>query len=429
MLTYLIATQQKDGHWSQNMFPNGRAYWTGIQLDEAGFPILLAAKLQELKSLGSLQGVDAMVTAATGYLAQHGPISPQDRWEENAGASPFTLAVIVTALVAGSSFLSKEDKTYALSLADYWNERIEDWTYTNEGGLEDEANVEGYYVRIAPALADGGLLGRIEVRNRVDESLKVDALISMDFLYLARLGLRAAKDPKMQNTLKVAERLLKVDTPSGVSFYRYNQDGYGEHKDGRPFDGTGIGRAWPLLTGERGHFALQEGKDPKPYLNAMINMTGPGGLIPEQVWESDPIPEHLLYPGKPSGSAMPLVWAHAEFLKLLYALEKGEPLELLESLKNRYKFQVPKAKTWHWRTEIPFESLPKGKALIIEARQAFALQYQLDDKAPVEKESQRLGLGMVGLHFKRSEFSNQQMLSFKLRFHNDETFDGRIKLS
>lgn len=428
MLAYLIATQQKDGHWSQNMFPDGKPYWTGIQLDEVGFPVLLAAKLKELNALGEVQGVEDMAARAIAYLAQHGPISPQDRWEENAGASPFTLAVSVAALVAGSSFLNKDDKAYALSLADYWNERIENWTYSNKGGWDEKAGVEGYYVRIAPNLSDGGLVGRIDVRNRNNESLDVTALISMDFMYLSRLGLRAASDPKMQNTLKVAEMLLKVDTPSGVSFHRYNQDGYGEHEDGSPFNGTGIGRAWPLLTGERGHFALQEGEDPQAYLSAMIKMTGPGGLIPEQIWDSEAIPEHYLYPGKPSGSAMPLVWAHAEFLKLLYAMKQGEPLELLDSVKKRYKFQVPRAKTWHWRSDTPFSSLPTGRNLIIEASQTFSLEYQLGDTDPQEKTAQKLGLGIYGLRFKRTELSNHKMLNFSLRFQTDESKNGRIQL-
>src|SRR5690606_1415851 len=115
------------------------------------------------------------------------------------------------------------------------------------------------------------------------------------------------------------------ETPLGVAYRRYNEDGYGEHADGRPFDGTGIGRPWPLLAGERGHLDLLLGRDVRDWLVGMARMTGPGGLIPEQVWDAEPIPQRMLFPGRPTGSAMPLVWAHAEFLKLLAARESGRP--------------------------------------------------------------------------------------------------------
>ncbi len=134
----------------------------------------------------------------------------------------------------------------------------------------------------------------------------------------------------------VADGLLAVDLPTGRAWHRYNEDGYGEHADGTPFDGSGIGRAWPLLTGERGHLALAAGEDPLPYLAAMTAMTGPGGMLPEQVWDADPIPPLFLEPGRPTGAAMPLVWAHAEFVKLVNAIRRGRPIEQLAAVVDRY---------------------------------------------------------------------------------------------
>ena len=243
MLTYLIATQRPDGGWSQNGFPDGRPFWTGVQLDEVGFPILLAAKLQEYGALDGLGGIAEMIRRAAGYLAQNGPISPQDRWEENAGISPFTLGIEIAALVAAADHLPAEDRPYALSLADYWNERLEEWTYVEGGAFIEEFGVEGYYVRIAPAMSEGGLCGRVDVRNRGGERVPAVTLIGMEYLYLPRLGLRDPRDPRIQNTLKITESILKVETPHGIAYHRYNGDGYGEHEDGRPFDGT----AWPRV--------------------------------------------------------------------------------------------------------------------------------------------------------------------------------------
>ena len=133
------------------------------------------------------------------------------------------------------------------------------------------------------------------------------------------------------------DQKLKTDTPSGPVWHRYNGDGYGEHEDGSAFDGSGRGRGWPLLTGERGHYALLSGDDPLPYLEAMAAMTGVGGLIPEQVWDSEPVPEYHLNPGKPSGSAMPLVWAHSEFIKLCYSRILGYPVDRPVATWKRYQ--------------------------------------------------------------------------------------------
>jgi hypothetical protein len=127
-----------------------------------------------------------------------------------------------------------------------------------------------------------------------------DEEVSIDFLQLVRLGLRGADDARIQDSIKMVDALLKADTPNGPVWHRYNGDGYGEHDDGRPFDGTGRGRAWPLLAGERGHFELVAGNDPLPYLKAMAAMTGPSGMIPEQVWDSAAVPERRLFPGRPT---------------------------------------------------------------------------------------------------------------------------------
>jgi glucoamylase len=413
MLSYLVATQSSDGHWSQNFFPDGSPYWTGIQLDEVGFPIIFARRALELGS-PEPPSIAPMVRNAASYLAHNGPISPQDRWEENPGASPFTLAVEVAALIAAAEWLDAADRTYALELADCWNERIEEWTYIEGTELAHEQGVSGYYVRIGPPPAQGGLRGRVQVQNREGETVAASALVGLDFLYLARLGIRQASDPKLSDTLKVVDALLRVETPNGAAYHRYPDDGYGEHADGSPFDGHGIGRGWPLLTGERGHGELLRGNDPHPYLNAIAEMTGPGGLIPEQVWDSDPIPERFLYPGKPSGSAMPLVWAHAEFLKLLTATATRRPIELLDVVNTRYGAVRPRASTFFWRDDVPFAQLDRGRALVIEGIAPFSLDYTFDNGSMwASRDSATLGLDMHGVRFAAAELADHRALRFR----------------
>jgi glucoamylase len=391
MLAYLIAMQNPDGHWAQNFYPDGRAFWKGIQLDEVGFPILLATKLLELGQLesdeGVLIGVRSMVGSAARYIVRNGPITPQDRWEEDTGLNGFTLAVLVAALVAAGEWLQGEARTQVLRTADDWNARIEDWIYAEGTPLARTHGVTGHYVRIAPEAGRPLQDQHVAVRNRASMIIPVTDLVAMDYIALARFGLRDARDPKMVDTTKVCEAMLGTDTPKGRVYHRYNEDGYGEHADGAPFDGTGIGRGWPLLTGERGHLALMSGDDARPYLTAMAKMTGPCGMIPEQVWDTEAIPDLSLAPGSPSGSAMPLVWAHSEYLKLATAIETGRPFELLECVAKRYGGKPPVRKDWLWRSEAPVAEVPKGSVLRIEDLRRFVLHYSRDNWTTTEESS------------------------------------------
>ncbi|KXU97678.1 glucan 1,4-alpha-glucosidase [Caballeronia megalochromosomata] len=425
VLGYLIATQRVDGSWSQNSYPDGRPFWTGVQLDEVGFPVLLAARLVEDGAMGGVTGMTEMIARAIGYLARNGPGSPQDRWEENAGISPFTLGIEIAALVTAAEHLPAADSTYALSLADYWNERLEDWTYVENGTFSQAFDIDGYYVRIAAPPGKGGLRGRIDIANRAGRSTPAGALIGMECLYLARLGLRDARDQRIQNSVKVIDGLLGVQTPHGIAYRRYNGDGYGEHENGAPFDGTGVGRLWPLLTGERAHLDLLLGIDPLPYLEMMTCMTGASRLIPEQVWDADPIPERALEAGKPTGSAMPLVWAHAEFLKLLIARHRRRPIELLSSVERRYHAQRPEAATWHWRHAQPFDALPAGRALIIENPEPFHLHYGFDGWHEVsDKPSEARAFSIQGVRFDRADVSDHSVLDFTFYFPESQRWAG-----
>ncbi len=380
LAAYLIATQNADGHWAQNLFPSGEPFREGIQLDQTSFPIVLIAKLCELGELGDLNGADEVVQRAIAYLIRSGPVTPQDRWEENRGVSVFTLVVMITAIVAGADLIPDEqedEREYVLSYADYLNRRIEDWLYVEGTKLDRKYGTSGHYIRMATDEIFGGQHGQLPIANHSDLSLPADEVVSMDFTYLSRMGLRRPEDRRMLDTLKVSEGELRGDTPNGPSFHRYTADGYGEHDDGSPFDGRGRGRLWPLLTGERGVLATQLGENPKVYLDALCHMTGPGGMLPEQVWDSDPIPERGLYPGRPSGSAMPLLWAQAEFVTLAVASVTGEPVELLDVVVKRYGFERPEPDTWHWRETRRFRSCRAASICLWKAVSRFACTWDL----------------------------------------------------
>ncbi len=416
MLAYLIATQAHDGHWTQNFYPGGEPYWTGVQLDETAFPILLSEKLREMGLLDGLSGLTPMIQAAVRFLVRKGPVTPQDRWEESEGISPFTLAVEIAALTAAASVLEDEQESdFAASFADYLNERVEDWVYVSGSGLSRRYGVEGHYIRIAPPSVLHGDLGTLSIANTGGRSFPAEDIVSLEFLYLVRLGLREATDAKVKQTMQVVEGELGMDTPAGRGYRRYSHDGYGEHEDGAPFDGSGKGRLWPLLTGEIGHLALLSGNDVTPFLQTMVKMAGRGGLLPEQVWDEDAPSGSLAQPGRPTGSAMPLLWAHAEYLKLIAARKQGVPIESLDSVKAKYGGKRPAAKTWHWRADAPFVAAPHGRDIRIELPFSFRLHVGFDGWQNIsDRESEEVGFDLFGVVLSADDTKHHGRIDFTL---------------
>jgi glucoamylase len=161
-------------------------------------------------------------------------------------------------------------------------------------------------------------------------------VVGGDFLYLVRLGILDPNDPVVRDSIQVIDRVIKYDFPSGPCWRRYNHDGYGQKDDGSAFDGTGVGRSWPILTGERGHYELAAGGDPMPFIKALEEFSNSGGMTTEQLWDAVDLPAQDLLRGKPTGAAMPLCWSHAEYTALVRSRHDGVCFDRLETAFQRY---------------------------------------------------------------------------------------------
>jgi len=205
------------------------------------------------------------------------------------------------------------------------------------------SDVKRHYMRIKPpekgeayACEDCGT-EMIHINNRppgTQTEFEAREIIDAGFLELVRYGVRRADDPLVIDSLKVVDAVLKTDLPQGPGWHRYNFDGYGQRADGGPFKGWGQGRVWPLFTGERAHYELAAGNDPTPLISTYERFSTPGQMMPEQVW--DEADRQGLEKGKPAGSAVPLVWAHAEYLKLLRSAVDGKVFDRIDSVYTRY---------------------------------------------------------------------------------------------
>ena len=428
VLRYLEVTQEADGRWAQNLWLDGRPYWGGLQMDEAALPILLVDLLcrKAPEAMEEPSRWWPMVRKAAGFLARNGPVTQQDRWEEDAGYSPFTLAVEVAALLAAAEIADEVAQSaaamYLRDTADAWNDNIERWTYALGSDLARQIGVEGYYVRIAPPETDcaaSPLQGFVPIKNRPpDRSMEAAThVISPDSLALVRFGLRAPDDPRIANTIKVIDALLRVRLPQGPCWYRYNGDGYGEHEDGSPFDGTGIGRPWPLLAGERAHYELAAGRvdSAEALLRVMEYSTEGSRLIPEQVWDAPDIPERELFTGKPSGSACPLVWAHAEYIKLRRSLREGTIFDQPPQTVQRYVFEKRRCTIFTWRFNNKPRSIPCGKTLRLDLLSPAMVHWSFDGWQTAQDSSTwdtGLGVYVVDLPTEKLTVGRQIVFTF-----------------
>ncbi len=439
VLHYLEATQEADGHWAQNMWLDGRPYWNGLQMDETAFPILLVDLLRResprcFRDYGRWW---PMVRKAASFIVANGPVTQQDRWEEDGGYSPFTLAAEISALLIAADLAQaigqSDDAEFLRQNADTWNDNIERWCYAVNSDLARQLGVEGYYVRIAPSDSDGAaspLQGFVPIKNRAvaGSSARAVEVVSPDALALVRFGLRAPDDPRILNTLKVIDELLRVKLPQGPAWYRYNGDGYGEHEDGSPFDGTGIGRPWPLLAGERAHCELAAGHadTAEALLGVLENSTGFTRLIPEQVWDTTDIPERELFAGKGTGSACPLVWAHSEYIKLRRSLLDGKIFDQPSQTVERYLEKKTSSQYFNWRFNNKARTMPCGKKLRLLLLEEAMVHWSFDNwQTTADSESKESGWNLQHVDLPTEKLAAGRRIVFTFYWKKSGQWEGQ----
>jgi glucoamylase len=329
-LDWLLTTmQQPDGHFLQNAFADGTPYWTGIQMDETALPIVLAWKLGRTDAATYIKHIKP----AADYIVKNGPVTGQERWEENSGYSPGTIAAEIAGLVCAADIARVNGDTTSeanyLATADYWQKKVESWTFTTSGSIGDGKYFERIDDNGNPN--DGHLL---QIRNG-GGSYDERSIVDSSFLELVRLGVKPWNNPYILSSLKAIDSTIKQTIPGkGEGFFRYNHDGYGETSTGADYTGAGIGRLWPIFTGERGHFAIASGEKADPYLATMRAFANSSYMIPEQVWDNNAPPGYS--PGTPTKSMTPLSWSMAEYITLLASNYSGQVMDLPAIVKERY---------------------------------------------------------------------------------------------
>jgi glucoamylase len=433
-LIYLAASQLPDGRFPQNFWIDGTPYWGGIQLDEVAFPILLAWRLHQENALLDFDPY-VLVKRAACYLVRHGPATKQERWEDSSGYSPSTMAACIAALICAACFCRERgDSATAQFLeeyAEFLEGHIETWMVTTEGTLLP--NVNRHWIRLLPADVDDPYPGEdpnagvATIPNQPPgEVLQLPAkeIVDAGFLELVRYGIRRADDPVIVDSLRVIDAVLKVETPNGPCWRRYNHDGYGQRDDGGPFMGWGKGRAWPLLTGERAHYEFAAGRDVRPLIRAMEQFATCTGLLTEQIWDEPDRPEMHMCLGKPTTAAMPLMWAHAEYIKLLRSVKDGKVFDFVPEVAERFRNGTRRRNLEIWKPNRRVRSVKPGWSLRIQAPAAFRLRWSPDEwHTTNETESASSGLEA---HFLDIPIPPDQRAPVRFTFlwNEDSRWDG-----
>ena len=345
LLDYLWRVQKPAGDWWQNTRVNGTPKWTTEQLDQVSLPIVLAWWL------GRTSATDwAHVQRAADYVVREGPSSDNERWENQSGWSPNTIATEIAGLICAADIARKNGAPAKAAqyeaLADEWQRQVESWTATTNGPYSPKP----YYVRVTkdgnPNDGTTYTLG-----DNFDRPVDEREIVDNSFLGLVLFGAKKWNDPTVLNSLDVGDGNpttpypLKVRTPSGPVWHRFTYDGYGEQPNGDDWDlffdnpaRQTRGRLWPLLSGERGEYELLAGRSADRYLRTIANTANDGLMLPEQVWDDQPPPGEV--PGKGTRSSAPLAWTHGQFVRLAWSIDAGRPVERPSIVACRYQQEL-----------------------------------------------------------------------------------------
>jgi len=348
---YLFFTQQKsDGSFPQNSLLDGTPHWGNLQLDEVALPIVLAWQLGR----NDAALYSNHIKKAADFLVNYpgAPFTPQERWENQSGYSPGTIAAEVAGLICAADIARRNgdaaSATRYEATADDWQAHVQQWTATNNGPYAPRP----YYLR----LTKDGDPNAGTAYNIGDSGPTVDQrkVVDPSFLELVRLGVKPARNGLIRNTVAVVDQQLAAGQANGRYFWhRFNFDGYGEKKDGSPWDigfpanpteiwanNTTIGRNWPLFGGERGEYELLLGdtSSARARLGDMATAANDGYMLPEQAWAPDfPPAGQAGFPlGEGTFSATPLAWSHAQFVRLAWSIDAGRPVEQPSIVAARY---------------------------------------------------------------------------------------------
>lgn len=431
-LDYLQATQTDAGAWPLEMHVNGTVRRPDVSLENSALPVLLAWRLRGMGLAG--KGFYPMVRSAAAYIARNGPAGDASAMTGR-GVSPSALAYGISALVVAARWAREmRERTasdYLFSVADGWHTKLEEWTFIKCGCMGEGA--PGHYMRMDGERPFSLPPGEEDFHALVFDRDRPDRFpehrrggFDTGFLDLVRLGVRGPRDPAIVSSLQAVDGLLRFEHRGRVYFYRYEGDGYGEKADGSPFDGSGRGRPWPLLSGERAMYEIAADGFPEKYLESLEASANEGALFPEQVWDSADMPDKKLLGGRGTGSAAPFIPAHAEYIMLLRSMRDWHCFDTIKEVHERYVECLTSLPIAEWKKGMETGSAKSSDIVRVTSPREAHIVWTVDDWATRNEEPMKgTGLGIWHRDFEAGRLAPGARLVFTLRYADTGEWEGR----
>ena len=280
------------------------------------------------------------------HIVGVGPATTE-RWEEQFGQSPSSIAAIIAGLVAAADIARQNNDPASAArwelTADSWRSSLADRTYTTDGYWGGHR----YFERIDPTQDPNGS----QTIHFDEGDFLAHDVADFGFLDLVRLGVVAPDDTN------VATSLVAVCFRIGRQFNGASHDAQWRHllpplqsrqlrreqqrlhRMAAVHGPNHYGRFWPVLSGERGEYEIANGRSANVYLQSMADAANDGYFVPEQVWDRPDIA--CFTAGRPTGSAAPLNWAEGQYLRLAQSIDAGYNLDTPSVVKAKYRGAGP----------------------------------------------------------------------------------------
>jgi glucoamylase len=149
------------------------------------------------------------------------------------------------------------------------------------------------------------------------------------------------------------------------------------------------------------------------------------GFIPEQVWDAPDIPEQELFRGRPTGSAMPLVWAHGEYIKLRRSLQEGRIFDMPSQTVQRYIIEKTGTPYAIWRFNHKRSGMPPGKVLRVEMLAPALVRWSTDDwKNAQDTQTRSTGMAMHVVDLPTSQLPPGVRIQFSFFWIESNRWEG-----
>jgi glucoamylase len=132
----------------------------------------------------------------------------------------------------------------------------------------------------------------------------------------------------------------------------------------------------------------------------MEKMSSDTALLPEQVWDAADIPDAHMYLGRPTGSAMPLMWSHAEYIKLLRSMHDNRVFDLIPEVVERYQNNRTDSQIEVWQFNRQVAQIKPNYLLRIQCDRPFKLRWSVNEWQDItETDSLSTNLGIEYIDF------------------------------